>query len=184
MVGLPPSTMPRGELHRLRHALDARATHAHTYKQTQTSARERAHTHKGIALFHIVLTSIMIHSLKSVGQDGITARHLAPFNVTKRMCRAAPRSHRRNWMIHAACRACLSSWKSKTPSMHRQPYSPRCPWPSAGSIWCWGRNHYSQLGNGNSINQSSPALIEKLTNIVDISLGPLCSCAIDNTGIG
>ena len=93
--------MPRGELHRLRHALDARATHAHTYKQTQTRAHDRARTHKGTALFHIVLTSIMIHSLKSVGQDGITARHLAPFNVTKRMCGAAARSQRRNWIIHA-----------------------------------------------------------------------------------
>ena len=114
-------------------------TRARRTRNTRTHVQTDAHTqrHTALALFHIVLTSIMIYSLKSVGQDGITARHLAPFNVTKRMCRAAPRSHRRNWIIHAACHACLLSWKSKTPSMHRQPYSPRCPWPTAGSIWCW-----------------------------------------------
>jgi alpha-tubulin suppressor-like RCC1 family protein len=51
-----------------------------------------------------------------------------------------------------------------------------------GTMWSWGRNHYGQLGLGNTINRSSPVQIGALTNWAAISAGDQMSLAIKSDG--
>lgn len=51
-----------------------------------------------------------------------------------------------------------------------------------GTVWAWGRNDYSQLGDGDSSNKNTPEQIEGLSGIVDIACGSSFAIALKNDG--
>lgn len=51
-----------------------------------------------------------------------------------------------------------------------------------GTLWAYGGNEYGQIGNGTTINQSIPVLIDSTTNWLQLSAGQFCSAAIRNDG--
>ncbi|MBI3070640.1 MAG: hypothetical protein HYY84_00800 [Deltaproteobacteria bacterium] len=46
-----------------------------------------------------------------------------------------------------------------------------CARQADGTVWCWGRNYYSQLGDGTPVDKSTPVLVPGLTDVVAISVG-------------
>jgi alpha-tubulin suppressor-like RCC1 family protein len=53
----------------------------------------------------------------------------------------------------------------------------RCALKTGGDLWCWGRNSYGQLGNGNTTDTSTPA-IAIASGVSDFSAGLYNVCAI------
>ncbi len=53
---------------------------------------------------------------------------------------------------------------------------------SDGTLWAWGRNNYGQLGDGTTVNKSSPIQIGTDTNWVSISCGQDYTIAIKSDG--
>ena len=53
---------------------------------------------------------------------------------------------------------------------------------SDGTVWAWGYNGYGQLGNGGIQNQSIPAQVNNLTDVVAIAAGEYHSLAIKSDG--
>jgi len=54
---------------------------------------------------------------------------------------------------------------------------------SNGTAWCWGRNNYAQLGNGNTINTVSPVSVAGgFTDWVQINAGSGHTAAIRSNG--
>ena len=52
-----------------------------------------------------------------------------------------------------------------------------------GSVLCWGRNEFGQLGDGGTGNRSAPAPVTGLpAGIASIAVGPRHACAIDGDG--
>jgi alpha-tubulin suppressor-like RCC1 family protein len=51
-----------------------------------------------------------------------------------------------------------------------------------GSVWCWGRNDYGQLGDGTAVDSDEPVQIMGLQNVVAVAAGSLHTCALDATG--
>jgi hypothetical protein len=47
-----------------------------------------------------------------------------------------------------------------------------------GSVWCWGRNHQGQLGNGTTVDSSVPVQVEGITGATTALTGGNYSCAI------
>ena len=39
-----------------------------------------------------------------------------------------------------------------------------------GTLWAWGRNDYGQLGDGTTIDKSTPVQVSGLTNVVAIAV--------------
>jgi serine/threonine protein kinase/alpha-tubulin suppressor-like RCC1 family protein len=51
-----------------------------------------------------------------------------------------------------------------------------------GSLWCWGRNDYGQLGIGNTKNQKRPQRVERPKEVVSVSAGGRHTCAVSSDG--
>ena len=45
-----------------------------------------------------------------------------------------------------------------------------CVLKNDGTVWCWGRNTYQQLGNGGA-NSGTPTAVSGVTDVVDITIG-------------
>ena len=52
----------------------------------------------------------------------------------------------------------------------------------SGQLWSWGDNYYGQLGNGNTITQTTPIKIKEGTKFTSTSGGEIHSLAIDESG--
>src|SRR5262249_6631134 len=53
-----------------------------------------------------------------------------------------------------------------------------CARTVAGTLWCWGKNDWGQLGNGTTTNSPSPVQINALgTNVVEVAVGGSHTCA-------
>ncbi|MCK7594494.1 hypothetical protein [Pseudomarimonas salicorniae] len=58
-----------------------------------------------------------------------------------------------------------------------------CAVTLSGSLWCWGFNGDGQLGDGSTINRSTPVRVGNLTiRYARVDAGTSHSCAIDDTG--
>jgi alpha-tubulin suppressor-like RCC1 family protein len=57
-----------------------------------------------------------------------------------------------------------------------------CALINDGSIKCWGRNDYGQLGDGSTTNKSAPASVTGISNAVDVAAGEDHTCAVINDG--
>lgn len=57
-----------------------------------------------------------------------------------------------------------------------------CAIRSNGSLWCWGRNNERQLGDGTTVNKSTPTLIGTATNWASVTGGSSHTCAIRTDG--
>jgi Alpha-tubulin suppressor and related RCC1 domain-containing proteins len=53
-----------------------------------------------------------------------------------------------------------------------------CAVTQQGDVYCWGRNHYGQLGDGTTILRSSPVLVGGLGRVVSVGAGVTHSCAL------
>src|SRR5437763_1024729 len=53
-----------------------------------------------------------------------------------------------------------------------------CALLPAGTVQCWGRNVYGQLGDGSTLNRSLPVAVNGLTGVVAIATGGAHSCAL------
>merc|ERR1712127_61742 len=57
--------------------------------------------------------------------------------------------------------------------------SSSCAITSDGSLYCWGSNHYGQLGVGHTTNLPTPTLVTGLSlGVVDLSGGYWHKCAV------
>jgi alpha-tubulin suppressor-like RCC1 family protein len=61
-------------------------------------------------------------------------------------------------------------------------YDHTCALSTAGDVWCWGRNHYGQIGSGNIDNSALPSLVQGLPPITRITAGGWHTCALDAVG--
>lgn len=59
-------------------------------------------------------------------------------------------------------------------------WSQTCARRSDDSVWCWGRNHAGQLGDGTTIDRMSPAPIAGLRASA-LDLGMMHACAVDRS---
>jgi alpha-tubulin suppressor-like RCC1 family protein len=58
-----------------------------------------------------------------------------------------------------------------------------CARKQDGTLWCWGRNDYGQLGDGTTVQKSSPVQVPVLgATVVEVSLGGAHSCARKQDG--
>lgn len=53
-----------------------------------------------------------------------------------------------------------------------------CALLSGGSVACWGRNSYGQLGNNSTINSSRPVAVSGLSGATAVAVGENHSCAL------
>lgn len=56
-----------------------------------------------------------------------------------------------------------------------------CAITTNGKLYCWGRNHKGQIGNGDEINQVYP--VEILSDVASVSLGASHTCAVKTNGM-
>jgi alpha-tubulin suppressor-like RCC1 family protein len=49
-----------------------------------------------------------------------------------------------------------------------------------GTVWTWGKNAYGQLGDGTTVNKSSPIQVGSSTNWSKIGAGENFTVAISN----
>jgi alpha-tubulin suppressor-like RCC1 family protein len=49
-------------------------------------------------------------------------------------------------------------------------------------VFCWGRNHYGQLGDGTTKDRKKPVKVKGLTRITDVVLGYNHTCALTKKG--
>jgi alpha-tubulin suppressor-like RCC1 family protein/pimeloyl-ACP methyl ester carboxylesterase len=58
-----------------------------------------------------------------------------------------------------------------------------CAVLSTGGLKCWGDNSYGQIGNGNTVSQSSPVDVTGLTSgVAKVALGTSNTCAVKTDG--
>lgn len=58
-----------------------------------------------------------------------------------------------------------------------------CALHADGTLSCWGRNNYGQLGTRNLDDSPTPSKVIGVTDIVSVSSGFDYTCAVDNSGI-
>jgi alpha-tubulin suppressor-like RCC1 family protein len=62
-------------------------------------------------------------------------------------------------------------------------YNHTCAVINNGGVICWGKNDYGQLGDGTTVDHSSPVKVNGLKgNVVSLSLGENNSCALTGAG--
>ena len=52
----------------------------------------------------------------------------------------------------------------------------------SGQVRCWGRNEFGQLGDGSTLDKSTPVAVAGVTDAVEIAAGGGHSCARLSTG--
>ncbi|MFC1482352.1 RCC1 domain-containing protein [Myxococcota bacterium] len=57
-----------------------------------------------------------------------------------------------------------------------------CAMAGVGDIYCWGKNYAGQLGDGTTIDRSTPVQNTLLTNVVSMALGNVHACALLSDG--
>jgi alpha-tubulin suppressor-like RCC1 family protein len=59
-----------------------------------------------------------------------------------------------------------------------------CGIDTTGKAWCWGNDHYGQVGDGNDDQgaESTPVHVAGTLNFTALSAGSMHTCAIDTTG--
>lgn len=89
----------------------------------------------------------------------------------------------RNWrgLALAASLLCISAPKAADATTIVQvavgsAYS--CALDDTGNVWCWGRNHVGQLGDGSFIDRDIPQRVPGLQNIQSIASGANHVCAV------
>jgi alpha-tubulin suppressor-like RCC1 family protein len=58
-----------------------------------------------------------------------------------------------------------------------------CALLSNGTVRCWGRGDFGQLGNGAFANSATPVLVSGLTNVLSITAGQSHTCALRADGL-
>jgi len=53
---------------------------------------------------------------------------------------------------------------------------------AGGAVWAWGRNAHGQLGDGTTLNRTTPAALADLTDAVTVAAGSLHSLAVRSDG--
>lgn len=61
-------------------------------------------------------------------------------------------------------------------------YTARCILYEDGSMGCWGKNDFGQLGNGKTQDSNNVVVVEGLENIVALDAGYSHACAVDDEG--
>lgn len=57
-----------------------------------------------------------------------------------------------------------------------------CAITTGEDLKCWGRNNYGQVGDGSTVNKTSPTLINNGVKYSSVSVGSTSSCAITTAG--
>jgi alpha-tubulin suppressor-like RCC1 family protein len=57
-----------------------------------------------------------------------------------------------------------------------------CARKTDGTVGCWGRNQYGQLGDGTTSNRTSPVGVSGLASVGDLAAGDFHACAVMSTG--
>ena len=57
-----------------------------------------------------------------------------------------------------------------------------CGVKTDGTVWCWGRNHKKQLGDGTTTTRSRPVQVIGLTGVTQIIAGQGFACALKSNG--
>jgi alpha-tubulin suppressor-like RCC1 family protein len=57
-----------------------------------------------------------------------------------------------------------------------------CALLSDGTVECWGNGEYGQLGNGSTLDSSTPVEVSGITNATQISAGEAHTCALLSVG--
>jgi alpha-tubulin suppressor-like RCC1 family protein len=55
-------------------------------------------------------------------------------------------------------------------------YYHTCAIQSDGTLWCWGRNDYGELGNGTTTSSFTPTQVPGIVNPVALAAGGLHTC--------
>src|SRR4029079_9700588 len=61
-------------------------------------------------------------------------------------------------------------------------YDHTCATRSDGSLWCWGRNFYGQLGDGTTTDRSVPNRVGLASNWASVAAGEAFTCATRTDG--
>ena len=57
-----------------------------------------------------------------------------------------------------------------------------CAVLSSGHIFCWGRNHDGELGNGTTTDSDTPVEVQEISTAIQVSAGEYHTCAVLSTG--
>jgi alpha-tubulin suppressor-like RCC1 family protein len=53
-----------------------------------------------------------------------------------------------------------------------------CARTRSQAVWCWGYNHFGQLGDGTTHDRHTPVAVTGLPAVAALALGPLHTCAL------